>query len=124
MLEDLDTLMEAEGIDGLILEGNAFEKPDVYWLTGFCSPDSVICLRSRGEEPVVAAAFNALERVEKESRVKRTFDLSEIYVSLLMQNKWVRDCPREVYGPFLKAEFHGEVIGVPDHLRVLSLIHI
>ncbi|MGQ4870826.1 MAG: M24 family metallopeptidase [Candidatus Thorarchaeota archaeon] len=118
MLEDLDTLMEAEGIDGLVLEGSAFEKPDVYWLTGFCSPDSIICLRSRGEEPVVAAAFNALERVQKESRVKRTFDLSEIYVSLLMQNKWIRDCPEEVYGPFLKAEFDGDVIGVPDHLRV------
>ncbi len=122
MLEHLDELMEREGVDALLVEGNAFETPDIFWLTGFRSPDSISYLRNRGEEPVVATGFNTLDRLLKESFITKTFDLTEIYTALIKEKKLIRSHPERVYGPFLKAEFSGEVVGVPDHLPASILI--
>lgn len=116
MIEDLDRLMQKEGVDVIVAEGTAFEKPDIYWLTGFCSPDSVICYHAVGEETVVATGFITLERILKESFIKRTYDITEIQRDLSAKGKKLVDYPDLTYGPLLKSLFTGKVIGAPDHL--------
>ncbi|MEM2143130.1 MAG: hypothetical protein QXQ81_07745, partial [Candidatus Thorarchaeota archaeon] len=122
MIEDLDELMRREGVDAILAEGNAFEVPDVYWLTGFRSPDPIICYHAAGEETVVATAFNTLERIKRESFVKRTYDLTGIYTELMQQGKTASDNPDRTYGSLLKSLFTGRVIGVPDHLPASVVI--
>ena len=85
MQDDLDPLMEKYEIDALLTNGNAFENPNIYWLTGFRSSDDIIYLKNRGEEPLAASAFLAIERVKKESFIKKTHDLSEVYLQLLKE---------------------------------------
>ncbi len=122
VIEDLDRLMEEAGIDAVLMYGNAFTTPDVFWLTGFRSSDEVIVLRNRGEDTVVAAGFNTLERVRKESTVRRTFDTSEIMLQLIAENKRLMDDPAAVFGSVLKELFSGDVIGVPTHLPAHILV--
>ncbi|MHA1769991.1 MAG: M24 family metallopeptidase [Candidatus Thorarchaeota archaeon] len=124
MLEDLDRLMEHEGIDAFVAEGTAFEVPDIFWLTGFRSPDTVTYLHNRGEAPLVAAGFNTLDRLHKESFVNKTYDLTEIYLALMRENKRASENPERIYGPLLKDEFSGSVIGVPDHIPASVLVAI
>ncbi len=79
MLEDLDALMDANEIDALLAVGNAFAVPDIYWLTGFRSPDNITYFHSKGDKPVGIAAFNTIKRIKKQSFLTRTYDLSELY---------------------------------------------
>ncbi len=114
MQKDLDPFMEKYGIDALLTNGSAFDNPNIYWLTGFRSSDNIIYLKNKGEEPLVASAFLALERVKKESLIKRTHDLSEVYLNLLKENKKIRDNLDRPYDDLLKKQFSGKVLGVPD----------
>ena len=67
MHDDLDQLMEQYEIDALLTNGSAFDNPNIYWLTGFRSSDDIIYLKNKGEEPLAASAFLAVERIKKES---------------------------------------------------------
>ncbi|TFG05916.1 hypothetical protein EU538_10975, partial [Candidatus Thorarchaeota archaeon] len=116
MLEDLDSLMEAAGVDAIVAQGNAFEVPDIFWLTGFRSPDSVIYVKNRGEKGVVAAYFHTLERIKKEGHIDETLDLTELYSDLMKEGKRASDHPEIVYGKVLGELFSGDVIGIPNHL--------
>ncbi|MCK5264287.1 MAG: aminopeptidase P family protein, partial [Candidatus Thorarchaeota archaeon] len=122
MQNDLDPLMEKYGIDALLAEGSAFDNPNIYWLTGFRSSDNIIYLKNKGEEPLVASAFLALDRVKKESLIKRTHDLSEIYINLLKENKKIRDNLDRPYNDLLKKQFSGKVLGVPDEFPASLLV--
>jgi Xaa-Pro aminopeptidase len=122
MHDDLDPLMEQYEIDALLAYGSSFENPNIYWLTGFLSPDDIIYLKNKGEEPVAASAFLAIERVKKESFIKKTHDLSEIYIELLKQNKKIRDNMDRAYGDLLKNQFSGKVLGVPDEFPASFLV--
>ncbi len=124
MLEHLDKIMEREGTDAFVAEGNAFEVPDIFWLTGFRSPDTVTYFKNRNEEPLVAAGFNTLDRLHKESFVSRTYDLTEIYLALMSENKRASENPERIYGPLLRDEFSGDVLGVPDHIPASVLVAI
>ncbi len=124
MLSDLDGLMEQEGIDAIIAYGNAFEVPDIYWLTGFRSPDSITVFKNHGEDVVVATGFNTVERVKKESLVKETLDLTEVYRGLMREGKRSFDHPELEFGTILRELFTGETLGVPDHLPARILIAI
>ncbi len=115
VIEDLDRLMETEGVDAIVFEGNAFEKPDVFWLTGFRSSDTILCLHQVGEETVVGAAYHTLTRLLKETRIRKTFDLTEIHNQLKAENRRILEFQELIYGPFLREHFTGRVIGVPDH---------
>jgi Xaa-Pro aminopeptidase len=107
VLDDLDSL---------------FDTPDIYWLTGFRSGDQITYVKNRGAEPVVAAFFNTLERVEKESRITRTHDLSEIYIRLLKEGKNARDHVDVFVEDTMKSLFTGKVLGVPDHIPAERLV--
>ncbi len=122
MHDDLDPLMEQYEIDALLAYGSSFENPNIYWLTGFLSPDDIIYLKNKGEEPLVASAFLAIERVKKESFIKKTHDLSEIYIQLLKQNKKIRDNMDRAYDDLLKNQFSGKVLGVPDEFPASFLV--
>lgn len=124
MLDDLDRLMEIAGIDAIVAEGSAFTVPDIFWMTGFRSTDSIICLKSRNEPQVVAAGFNTLDRIRSQSFVKRTHDLTELYVSLMRENKRAQENPEIVYRDVLKNLFTGKVLGVPDHIPARVLVAI
>ncbi|MHA1850451.1 MAG: M24 family metallopeptidase, partial [Candidatus Thorarchaeota archaeon] len=122
MHDDLDSLMEKYGIDALITDGNAFKDPNIYWLTGFRSSDDIIYLKNKGEEPLVASTFLAIERVRKESFIKKTHDLSEIYIQILKENKNRRDNMDRAYDDILKNRFSGKVLGVPDEFPASLLV--
>jgi len=124
LLEDLDDLMETEEIDSLMVMGNAFDNPDIYWLTGFRSPDNIICLHNHGEETIVATAFKTLERLEKESLIEKTFDLTELYQSFMERGERAADNPEKVMDEILKENFNGEVMGVPKRFPSDMLIAI
>jgi Xaa-Pro aminopeptidase len=122
MLDDLDSLMERSEIDAFLVQGNAFETHDVFWLTGFRSPDSIIYLKNLNEEPIVASLYHTLERIKKESFIKKTHDLNDVYMKLLKENKRLSDNPAIVYGSILKEHFSGKTIGVPDHIPAKVLL--
>ena len=124
MLKDLDRLMEVEGVDSLLAIGNAFEVPDIFWLTGFRSPDTITFLHNRGEESLVSAGFHTIERVTKESFIKRTHDLTEVARALMKEGKRPSKHPDILLKDLLEAEFSGEVIGVPDHLPASMLVAV
>ncbi len=122
MYDDLDPLMEKYEVDALLLYGNAFETPNILWLTGFRSADDIAYLKNRGEEPLVGAPLLALERVKKESFITRTHDLTEVYLQILRENKKVLDNQDRLFNDLLKAEFSGEVLGVPKDFPADLLI--
>jgi Xaa-Pro aminopeptidase len=124
MIDDLDGLLEQEGVDALIAYGTAFEVPDILWLTGFRSPDLVTVVHNRGEETIVAAAFNTVERIEKEGSVKRTHDLTALFRSLMEKGVRASNSPEIVYKALLGEVLSGDIIGVPDHLPASHLIAI
>ena len=114
MHDDLDPLMEESEVDALLSFGNAFENPNIYWLTGFRSPDTITYFKNKGEEPLVATAFLTLDRVKKESHITRTHDLTEIYLQILRENKKAIDNQDRLFNSLLKTEFSGSVIGIPS----------
>ncbi|MGY5860675.1 MAG: Xaa-Pro peptidase family protein [Candidatus Thorarchaeota archaeon] len=122
MHDDLDPLMEKYGIDALLTSGSAFENPDIYWLTGFRSGDEITYLKNKGEEPLAASAFLAIKRVTKESFIKKTHDLSDVYLQLLKENKKIRDNMDRAYDDLLKNHFSGKVLGVPDEFPASRLV--
>lgn len=122
VLNDLDSLMEKYEIDGLLAIGNAFDIPDIYWLTGFRSGDQITYLKNCGEDPLVATMFNTLERVVKESRIKKTHDLSSIYIQLMKEGKNPTDHLNLFLEDTLKKTFTGKVLGVPDHIPASKLV--
>ncbi len=122
MLEDLDELMDESGIDGLLASGNAFDDPNIFWFTGFRSSDSIIYLKSKNEEGLIATSLNTLARVEKESFIKRTHDLSDIHLSILSEGQRVDRNRDRFYKSLLKAEFSGKTLGVPDEFPASHLM--
>ncbi|MHA2235148.1 MAG: M24 family metallopeptidase [Candidatus Thorarchaeota archaeon] len=124
MLNDIDPLMEKYEIDGLFSYGSAFSSPNLLWLSGFRSPDSIFYLQNKGEEGTIGASFNTLDRVKKESFVKRTYDMSESVIKLLKENKTVSEHREEFILPMLKELFTGKTLGVPDEIpaSIMSLL--
>jgi Xaa-Pro aminopeptidase len=122
LLEDMKALMEKYEIDGLFTFGCPFEHPNLLWLTGFRSVDSICYLQNKGEPGVIGASFNALDRVKKESFVKRTYDFSELNIQLLKANKAIAENLDALIGPMLRDEFSGGVLGVPDEIPASVLV--
>ncbi len=122
MHEDLDPLMEKYHIDALLLYGNAFEKPNIYWLTGFRSGDDIAILKNRNEAPLVGSNLLTLERVKKESFITHTHDLTEVYLQILRENKKIVDNQDRIFNDLLKAEFSGDVLGVPKDFPANLLV--
>ena len=122
MHDDLDPLMEKYGIDSLLVTGNAFENPSMFWLTGFRSPDEIIYLKNRGDEAIAASTFLAIERVRKESFITRTHDYTDVVLKILQENKVVGDNMDRVYSSLLKAEFSGKTLGVSDDFPASLLV--
>ncbi len=124
VLEDLDALMDANEIDALLVVGNVFEVPDIYWLTGFRSPDTIAYFHSKDDKPVGIAAFNTIKRIKKQSFLKRTYDLSELYLRFRKAGKRAANHPNVVYGTILQEHFTGKTLGVPNHLPARILVAI
>jgi len=115
LLDDVDSLMEQEGIDSLIAHGTAFDIPDIMWLTGFNSPDTITFFRNKGEESVVATGFLTLGRVTKESFIKKTFDLTELFIKMIKERKMMVTHPEVYLKEITDNLFTGEILGVPEH---------
>jgi Xaa-Pro aminopeptidase len=124
MLDDMDTLMEKYEVDGLFTFGSPFDSPNLLWLTGFRSGDHIFYLQNKGEQGIVGTKFNTLDRVKKESFVKRTFDMSDTAVQLLKENKALMEHEDDLFGPMLKELFTGKILGVPDEIPSSILVLI
>ncbi|MFX1483026.1 MAG: M24 family metallopeptidase, partial [Promethearchaeota archaeon] len=90
--------------------------PNVLWLTGFRSGDQIYYLQNKGEQGIIGSQFNTIDRVRKESFVKRTFDMTEFAVQLLKENKVVAENRAALFGPMLQEHFGGDILGVPDDI--------
>ncbi|MFW9787026.1 MAG: M24 family metallopeptidase [Candidatus Thorarchaeota archaeon] len=122
MRNDMDALMEKYEIDGLFSYGSPFDSPNLLWLTGFRSGDNIYYLRNKGEQGIIGAPFNTLDRVKKESFLKNTYDLSDLIVQLLKENKRIMDHRDTLIGPMLSDNFTGKVLGVPDEIPASVLV--
>ena len=122
MLDDIDALMEKYGIDGLFSHGSPFNSPNLLWLTGFRSGDNIYYLQNKGEQGIIGAPFNTLDRVKKESFVKNTYDLSDIVVQLLKENKPIMENRDALIGSMLRDNFTGKTLGVPDEIPASVLV--
>ena len=116
--------MEKYEIDGLFSWGSPFRSANLLWLTGFRSSDSIYYFQNKGGEGIVGAPFNTLDRVKKESFVKRTYDMSESVIQLLKENKVVRNNLDALYLPMLKEHFTGKTLGVPDEIPASTLTEL
>ena len=124
LLDDMDALMEKYEIDGLFSYGCPFDSPNLLWLTGFRSGDHIFYLQNKGEQGIIGTRFNTLDRVKKESFVKRTFDMSDTAVQLLKENKVLIDHQDDLFGPMLREHFIGKILGVPDEIPSSILVLI
>lgn len=112
MHNDLDQLMEMYEVDALLSDGNAFQNPDIYWLTGFRSSDIITYLKNKGEEPVVASAFLTIDRVKKQSFITHTYDQTELYLQILRENKKILENQDRLFDDLLKSKFSGDILGI------------
>ncbi|MFX0044479.1 MAG: M24 family metallopeptidase [Candidatus Hermodarchaeota archaeon] len=114
MLDDLDALMEEYGIDALFTAGSTFQMNDLFWLTGFRSSDEIVFIQNINDRPIVAAGFHTLSRVQKESRINTTHDISGVYLKLMKENKRVAENLDVIFDDILRSVFTGKTIGVPE----------
>jgi len=114
VLDDLNALMEKYEIDALFTAGSAFKISDIFWLTGFRSSDEIVFIQNKNDKPIVAAGFHTLNRVEKESRIKTTHDISGVYLRLMKENKRRAEHLDVVFDDILRSVFTGKTIGIPE----------
>ena len=124
MLDDMDALMEKYEIDGLFTFGSPFDSPNLLWLTGFRSGDSIFYLQNKGEQGIIGSMFNALDRVKKESFVKNTYDLSDLVIQLLKENKQIKENRDSLIRSMIGDSFTGKTLGVPDEIPASLLVSI
>ncbi|MFW9806808.1 MAG: M24 family metallopeptidase, partial [Candidatus Thorarchaeota archaeon] len=111
-------------IDGLFTYGSPFDSPNLLWLTGFRSSDMIYYLQNKGESGIIGAPFNTLDRAKKESFVKSTYDMSDLVVQLLKENKRIAENRDALIGPMLHENFSGNILGVPDEIPASVLVII
>ncbi len=124
MRDDINNLMEKYEIDGLFSYGTPFNSPNLLWLTGFRSGDNIYYLHNKGEQGIIGAPFNTLDRVKSESFVKNTYDLSDLMVQLLKENKRIMENRDVLIGAMLRDNFTGKTLGVPDEIPASILVII
>ncbi len=114
VLEDLNALMEKYGIDALFTAGSTFKMDDLFWLTGFRSGDEIAFIQNIDDEPIVAAGFHTLSRVQKESRIKTTHDVTDVFLKLMKENKRPDENLDVIFDHILRSVFTGKTIGIPE----------
>ncbi|MFW9808573.1 MAG: hypothetical protein ACFFE6_04240, partial [Candidatus Thorarchaeota archaeon] len=114
--------MEKYEIDGIFTYDSPFNSPNLLWLTGFRTSDHILFLKNKGEEGVIGASFNQLDRVKNESFIKRVYDVTEYKVQLLKENRVVSDNEDAFIAPMLRDEFAGKTLGVPDEIPASILV--
>ncbi|MFW9944025.1 MAG: M24 family metallopeptidase [Candidatus Sifarchaeia archaeon] len=114
MLDDLNALMGKYGIDALFTAGSTFKMNDLFWLTGFRSGDEIVFIQNINDKPVVAAGFHTLSRVQKESRIKTTHDVTDVFLKLMKENKRPDENLDVIFDDILRSVFTGKTIGIPD----------
>jgi len=124
VLDDLNALMEKYGIDALFTAGSAFKMADLFWLTGFRSNDEIAFIQNINDKPIVAAGFHTLSRVQKESRIKTTHDVTDVYLKLMKENKRPDENLDVIFDDILRNVFTGNTIGIPEETssRVLDTV--
>jgi Xaa-Pro aminopeptidase len=70
MKKDLDTLMEAAGLDALLVSGSATHNPPMFYFTGNVHVGSGYLIKQRGQEPILFC--NPMEREEAASTGLKT----------------------------------------------------
>jgi Xaa-Pro aminopeptidase len=75
MKKDLDSLMEAAGLDVLLITGSATHNPAMFYFTGNVHVHSADLIKPRGKEPVMFC--NPMEREEAASTGLETRNLAE-----------------------------------------------
>ncbi len=106
MKRDLDRLMEARGLDAVVVSGKVHGNPPLYYLLNGAKLTQAVIVKKRGEEPVLVA--NPMEREEAE-----------------VAGYPIRLAIRYEYGALLR-QYEGDVLAatVAYYLRVLEDLEI
>ncbi len=83
MKKDLDTLMEAAGLDALLVSGSASHNPAMFYFTGNVHVGYGDLIKLRGEDPVLFC--NPMEREEAARSGLKTRNLAEYHYSKLLK---------------------------------------
>ncbi len=83
MKSDLDRIMQAEGVDALLITGPAAHNPAMYYMTGGGHISKGDLIKKRGEGPVLF--YNDMERDEAAKTGLATRDLGEYKFNELMK---------------------------------------
>lgn len=83
MKQDLDTLMEAAGLDALLVSGPATHNPAMFYFTGNVHVDPGELVKLRGKEPVLFC--NPMEREEAARTGLQTKNLAEYHIQKLLK---------------------------------------
>ncbi|NHJ13759.1 MAG: aminopeptidase P family protein [Candidatus Thorarchaeota archaeon] len=122
MLEDLNSLMQKYEVDAIFAYGSAFEVPDIFWLTGFRSPDRIGVFQQQGKTTVGITGLKTLDRLRRESMIKDTYDATDQYMELITSGKRLTDNPEWFWGRILGEIFDGKTLGVPDSLPAFLVV--
>ena len=83
MKKDLDTLMEAAGLDALLVSGSASHNPAMFYFTGNVHVGYGDLIKLRGEDPVLFC--NPMEREEAARSGLKTRNLAEYHYTKLLK---------------------------------------
>ena len=83
MKSDLDALMQAAGLDAILVFGSAEENPPMYYFVGGGHVSNALLIKKMGEEPVLF--YNDMERDEAAKSSLNTVSFSEYPTSDFME---------------------------------------
>src|SRR5919109_2642779 len=75
MKSDLDALMKAQGLDAILIFGDAEHNPPMYYFVGGCHVRGALLIKKAGKEPILF--YNDMERDEAAKSGLKTVSYSE-----------------------------------------------
>ena len=91
MKKDLDTLMQAQNLDALLVTGPARHNPAMVYLTGGAHISSAELIKKRGAAPLLF--YNPMERDEAASTGLKTRNLGDYHLPELIKEEngsWIK----------------------------------
>jgi len=75
MKKDLDAIMEVKSLDAILVSGPVLGNPALYYFTGNALMTHAVCIKKRGEEPILF--YHSMEREEAAKTAYETRNLDE-----------------------------------------------
>ncbi len=123
MKKDIDCILSERGADALLLYSESFMNANMYYLTGFLSPDPFIFLRRVGDESIIVVNQMEFSRAKRESTVRDVRSYEEYdYASIVRSSKDPRLGMMKFLSSVVKKEIgKRSLISVPHDFPSMAL---